>query len=192
MKKDQVNFIRKNTKLETIEMCGLVMGDQCYTGNSSNVYWKLNIPEKTNELMNRNLVKKSGMRGRNKKFNILHITDIHLDLDYVPNTFKECKTPYCCRRRGRNLEPDMSADYWGTYPCDTPIQTLDNWFRHVDWDDIDWTYWTGDVLPHDSWHDSRFKSIETAKVINNYFKTFSKNKLVVPVIGNHISIPVGW
>ena len=171
-------------------MCGLVMGDQCYIGDSMNLYWKLNIPEKVDKSINTKITYTGKQRKR--KYKILHITDIHLDMDYVPYTDSECGTPYCCRKRGKNIEPNMTANYWGSYPCDTPIQTLDNWARLMNWNNIDWTYWTGDVLPHDSWNDSRVKSFQTSKVIINYFKTFSKNKVVVPAIGNHMTVPVNW
>ena len=171
-----------------MEMCGLIMGDQCYNGESLNLHWRLNITEKSNKTA-KNL---NNGKQRKRKYNILHITDIHLDTEYVPNAVSECGTPYCCRKRGKNLEPNMSVNYWGSYPCDTPIQTLDNWVRHVKWKDIDWTYWTGDSLPHDSWRDSRLKSFQSSKIIINYLKKLNKNKMVVPAIGNHIAVPVNW
>ena len=187
LKKDQVDYIRQKTRQDVVEMCGIIMGDQCYAGEAKGLYWTLPIPEKSEH----KIEERAFPQHQKKWYNILHITDIHLDMDYTPHTGGGCRTPYCCRKGAKNSEPNMSVNYWGSYPCDTPIQTLDNWVRNVDWDSIDWTYWTGDVVPHDSWNDSRFKSLQTSQVINNYFKTFSKNKLVIPAIGNHIAIPIG-
>jgi sphingomyelin phosphodiesterase len=113
-------------------------------------------------------------------------------LDYVPTTEDSCETPYCCRRdTTKEVEVNMSANFWGSYPCDTPLPTLDNTFNQIDWSSIDWTYWTGDVTPHDTWKDSKHTSLKTTEVIADYFKAFSKNKLVIPAVGNHVAIPVG-
>ena len=162
------------------------MGDQCFTGQSPNLHWKLKIPAKLNKT-----VKLREPPFKKKVYKILQLTDIHLDLEYTPTIENNCRTPYCCRSSATGLKANKSLNYWGSYPCDTPVQTLDNWFRHIDWRDYDWIYWTGDVTPHDSWQESRLKSGQTSQVINNYLKIFTKNKMVVPVFGNHIAVPIG-
>lgn len=167
-------------------MCGLLMGDQCFTGQSPHLHWKLKLPVKLNVT-----VKPKEPFRKKKVYKIMQITDIHLDLEYTPLTDDKCGTPYCCRSTGTDLQVNKSLNYWGSYPCDTPIQTMDNWFRNIDWKNIDLIYWTGDVTPHDSWRETRLKSIQTSQVINNYLKVFTKNKMVVPVFGNHVAVPIG-
>ncbi|XP_054152470.1 sphingomyelin phosphodiesterase-like [Oppia nitens] len=189
--KSQVDYIRGNTNLDTTEICGLLMGDQCYSGTSNNLYWKLDIPQ--NRQSDYDTTSRKRVVKNKKNYKILHLTDIHLDLEYIPFKGSHCGTPYCCRKSTYNgvSVPNASVNYWGSYPCDTPLQTLDNTFRHIDWSSIDWTYWTGDVTPHDTWRDSKQISLKTTEIIVGYFKAFSKNKLVVPAIGNHVTIPVG-
>lgn len=33
-----------------------------------------------------------------KPFHILHLSDIHLDLDYIPSSNADCQEPLCCRQ----------------------------------------------------------------------------------------------
>ncbi|XP_054154575.1 sphingomyelin phosphodiesterase-like [Oppia nitens] len=128
---------------------------------------------------------------------ILHITDIHLDREYRPLTTADCGRPYCCRTLNQSLvdQPDrLDSELWGSYRCDPPVRLVQNLFDTIDWPSMDWIYWTGDVTPHNTWQDTREGSVETSRLLTDMFAkyTVGSQAQVVPVIGNHISIPVGF
>ena len=53
---------------------------------------------------------------------ILHISDTHIDFDYMPGADAECGRPLCCRRMdGVADTKDAGAGFWGdTRKCDFP------------------------------------------------------------------------
>ena len=59
---------------------------------------------------------------------ILHISDTHIDFEYVPGTNADCDRPLCCRRiDGLASTKDAGAGFWGdTRKCDTPSWTFKN------------------------------------------------------------------
>ncbi|XP_054152469.1 sphingomyelin phosphodiesterase-like [Oppia nitens] len=163
--KAPLDEVRHKTRLTASEICAILLGNQCLAGEASN-----NV--------------------------ILHLTDIHLDTDYVPLTDPNCGAPYCCRHNNNNKVENQSqvndkyAGLWGSYHCDGPKKLMDNLFASIDWQSIDWIYWTGDVTPHNTWEDTRDGTIRNSQIIIDYLKMFT-NKTVISVFGNHISVPVG-
>ena len=63
----------------------------------------------------------------------LHITDIHLDLEYLPGAKIDCGLPLCCRQGSGSAGANTSnaAGYWGTNRagpdsgCDTSPQMME-------------------------------------------------------------------
>ncbi|CAG2108413.1 unnamed protein product [Medioppia subpectinata] len=43
--KETVHFIRQNSKLKATEVCGVLLGTQCFIGRSEHLFWRLDIPE---------------------------------------------------------------------------------------------------------------------------------------------------
>lgn len=69
------------------------------------------------------------------KLKILQITDIHLDLNYIPGSIANCKDFLCCRADSvpiNRLSRNITAGYWGsTNKCDVPIQLIESMFEHI-------------------------------------------------------------
>lgn len=54
-------------------------------------------------------------------FKFLHISDIHVDLEYTPNSESDCGIPMCCRGQVDETVK-IPAGYWGTRAsCDVPL-----------------------------------------------------------------------
>ena len=123
---------------------------------------------------------------------IFQLTDIHLDLDYQLGADIKCSEPLCCR--DSHLEGNESAGKWGSYPCDIPLQTVDSVLNDIANNsmNIDMWYWTGDIVAHDIWQYSRTKNIRHSQLITDLFRKYSGDKPVIPVIGNHETVPVNW
>ena len=181
---DHVEFIRKNSKLKPTEICGILMGSQCFIGRSENLYWKLDVPKRRG-------TPRSNKEKSTKLIKILHLTDIHMDLSYQSGSDTKCDEPLCCRKTKNKIE---SAGRWGAYPCDIPLETVNNSLRQISEksNSIDLWYWTGDIVAHDIWQYSRETNFRHSSLITQMLQNYSKGKLVIPVIGNHETVPVNW
>ena len=52
------------------------------------------------------------------KIRILHLTDIHFDLEYHPGSVADCEQPLCCHNTSsisKFKNNSMLAGYWGDY-----------------------------------------------------------------------------
>lgn len=60
-----------------------------------------------------------------KSLTFLHLSDIHLDLEYAVGTLAYCDGEVCCRENeGYPTDPTLAAGQWGSLRCDLPIETL--------------------------------------------------------------------
>jgi sphingomyelin phosphodiesterase len=59
---------------------------------------------------------------------VLHITDVHVDPNYMPGSNARCQEPTCCRNDTLGpVRPGGGAGYWGDYrDCDTPFHAFAN------------------------------------------------------------------
>jgi hypothetical protein len=64
---------------------------------------------------------------------ILHIADIHLDLQYQVGAEGDCSKLQCCQAQdGPASDPDTAAGMFGSYEdCDIPDTLLDDAFTHI-------------------------------------------------------------
>ena len=192
---DHLDYIRRNTRLESTQVCGILLGvhcslssGTCFQNNqtkSDNLCWRLPL----------NATKSGQIKTKNKnnvqnKLRILHLTDIHLDLDYVPYEGNGCGQPYCCRADKAKDQNANDTGYWGSYYCDPPMRTVYNLFENIDWKSYDLVYWTGDVSPHTTWEDTWNETITNSRIITNLLKIYSTSPVIV-AIGNHMAVPVG-
>lgn len=85
---------------------------------------------------------------------MVHISDPHLDFQYVEGALADCGSYLCCRAESGPIPTDSSkaAGKWGSYKCDLPQRTFENLMTFVR-DDIkpDAVVWTGDNSAHDTW-----------------------------------------
>ncbi|CAG7722469.1 unnamed protein product [Allacma fusca] len=127
---------------------------------------------------------------------VLHLTDIHLDLDYVPGSLAECTGILCCRGQKLSEETNqaLGAGFYGDYRnCDLPYHTFESALSHIatSHPDIDIIYLTGDFIPHIEFGDD-FGRAEFVKLVHNCTQTIVKyfpNTTVVPTLGNHDTLP---
>lgn len=59
---------------------------------------------------------------------ILHLSDLHVDLQYDEGSAVNCDHPLCCRHAFGDPGPgEEAAGYWGSHgECDIPLHTLDD------------------------------------------------------------------
>lgn len=102
---------------------------------------------------------KNNSTSNNQTFKVLHLTDLHTDLEYEVGSLADCDEPFCCRPESGEAPADASspaaAQYWGTFAkCDLPLHTVDALLAEskTKHGDIDMIIWTGDNTSHDIWH----------------------------------------
>lgn len=85
---------------------------------------------------------------------MLHLTDIHLDLNYTENSSIICNFPICCHKEDGFPEAASSkAPAYGTSKCDTPMKLFDSALDYLknEVQDVDAVIVTGDFSAHNEW-----------------------------------------
>ncbi|VEN50000.1 unnamed protein product [Callosobruchus maculatus] len=169
-----------NKKFNAKKICGLLLQKyNCYSDTGS---WKIDLPP----------------RGHTKKkvigpetFNILQITDIHLDPRYTEGKKADCGEPLCCQDDQDTPTPgEKPCGYWSEYRnADTPIHLLEEVIAQSKTHNFDYVYMTGDLVSHRVWATSIEGNKET---ITRTYGLFLKNYNVpvFPILGNHEPHPV--
>uniref|UniRef100_A0A0K0E8I4 Sphingomyelin phosphodiesterase n=1 Tax=Strongyloides stercoralis TaxID=6248 RepID=A0A0K0E8I4_STRER len=132
------------------------------------------------------------------KLKVLHISDIHIDSQYLPGSEAECGEPQCCRPLKDQNEIvlkniNVPAPKWGYIgKCDIPYATLENMLKHISQThkDIDYIVVSGDLESHADWDYTKEGHIETIKNISSLFKTYFPNKKTYMAVGNHEGVPI--
>ncbi len=137
-------------------------------------------------------------------FNILHLSDFHLSLDYEAGQEANCTdTTMCCTKNSYNKhlpkgEISVPALPWGSYSCDLPEIMIQDGLRGAvslgDNENLDFefTLYTGDLVDH-----SREEFVTLENVIEGearVFKDMKKALKDIPVyatLGNHDCFPYG-
>jgi sphingomyelin phosphodiesterase len=92
---------------------------------------------------------------------IVHLSDIHIDPDYMPGATTECKRPdLCCRVPSKMLDKGKKYHPAGTFghprKCDTPHALEKSMYEaiasHVP--DAKFAIFTGGILPRNVWNSS--------------------------------------
>jgi sphingomyelin phosphodiesterase len=123
---------------------------------------------------------------------MLHLTDVHLDLWYTPESNSQCEEPLCCRStsHGKN----HSAGYWSeTFgSCDAPLLFTNKAIKHIGdtHKDIDLVIWTGDNVPHDVWNTTEQINLRHNQAVTDFVKAAFNGKKVFPCLGNHEAHPI--
>ncbi|CAL1300121.1 unnamed protein product [Larinioides sclopetarius] len=127
------------------------------------------------------------------KLRVLHISDVHIDLNYKENTSASCGEPLCCRpTSGPPKNPSDASGYWGDYrDCDIPLRTLENMLDHINkTHKIDYVIWTGDIPPHDIWNYTQNDVIHLLHTASKVMFKYFSHVPIFPALGNHESSPV--
>ncbi|CAF3487160.1 unnamed protein product [Rotaria socialis] len=124
------------------------------------------------------------------KLKILHLSDIHVDFSYKPDSQADCTKPLCCRE-GQARPGQAGAGFWGDYRnCDIPIWTAQAMLQYASAiEDFDFIYYTGDLPPHNVWNQSRDEQLYSIKTINQLLTQIFPNKTFYPAVGNHEAAP---
>ena len=129
-------------------------------------------------------------------FRILHLSDIHIDLEYTEGLNAKCWPswmPLCCRPPDKSTAPlGRLAGHWGDHNCDLPLRTLDNLLEHLAErkDQLNWVYWTGDLPAHNIWNQTRSDQLEVLNLLSTKMKHYLGDLKIYPTLGNHESAPV--
>jgi len=121
----------------------------------------------------------------------MHLSDVHLDFEYLPGSLASCKDYLCCRADSGKVKPgDTVAGDWGTPLCDIPVQTFQSMLDYIVKDDSlvpDMIFWTGDNSAHNVWDNTAEESVAyTVKVSQMIKDTFDdKDVTIMPIQGNH-------
>lgn len=186
----QMFYILKHSNMSINEMCSVVQGIKCggKHGNTQNTNWTVPLPSKTSEQTPLKAVAKRATK-------VLHLSDLHIDLYYQPESSSDCGEPLCCRATSQG--GTTRAGFWGDYvACDSPQRTIVNLLDHINRTQVDYDYliWTGDISPHDVWNYSRESLVTNTRTLSTLIKTYLSpedgRKLVFPVLGNHEGYPV--
>ena len=113
--KDHLDFIRRNTRLNRQEMCGLMFGMDCARTVSPFLNWSLPIPP--DDRTAAGAAAAGGYRRRMKRnedylapgivtqliqtpsalLPVVQLTDVHIDPYYAQGSNADCGEPLCCR-----------------------------------------------------------------------------------------------
>ncbi|CAO3568458.1 unnamed protein product [Mortierella alpina] len=126
-----------------------------------------------------------------KTIDVLHLSDWHVDNEYVVGSEGDCNRPLCCRKYADSpLTPKRKASTWGDYKCDSPIKLGEDLLKHVPKvANISFSILTGDVPPHDIWQQTRETVIIAEEVAYETMENGLTTK-VYPTVGNHEAGPV--
>lgn len=127
--------------------------------------------------------------GKREPIKFVHITDMHVDANYVVGSNPYCLEPICCRGAPDPLGR-AAAGPFGHHKCDTPLALLDSAMEAIKefGHDAQGILYTGDAIDHTVWLSTRPKVEEAVQRAYN-----SLNQVGLPVygaIGNHDVHPV--
>ncbi len=132
---------------------------------------------------------------------VLHVADIHVDLQYQVGSRGLCPYQLCCRKESKkeslifmeNTRPftynnTLAGKYGFVGLCDIPLSTLENFAEEVFLRiKPDFIIWTGDNPGHDAYDQSAF---EVAKIFTEIIKVkYNYTLPVYPSLGNHENYP---
>lgn len=186
----EVLYVLTRTTLTSKQLCTLFLSQNCAPLPASWDSWAVQMPQVPKPPVQPVPAPKNDA----PTFRVLHITDVHMDQNYVAGSQSSCSSQLCCHLDSVSVgsKPSSTAGLWGDYgKCDTPVATYKLLLDHVSRKDkIDMIVWTGDVPPHDIWNQSRSGQIRTLRSAIQLLTRYFPNTPVFPAIGNHESAPV--
>lgn len=177
------------------QVCGLLSNDTCGSFHSPIGDWGVNL-NISSELSMSNSKPKHLNEYDMKPYRVLQISDPHVDINYKEGSPADCKEPICCQAISIPRDnTNSTAGLWGTNRCDIPMRTFENSLKNIrsmmdSNPDIEYIIWTGDLLPHDVWKQSKQAALDTYDSIFNKISEYLPTKMIFPTIGNHEMIPV--
>ncbi|XP_065887574.1 sphingomyelin phosphodiesterase-like [Dysidea avara] len=187
--RNEVLYVFTSIALGPKEVCGALIGDGCgHYYNPWTQNWTVTFPDKPKPPVQPLPVPNPN----GSIIRVLHLSDIHIDLQYTEGLRADCGDPLCCRPPNHPAPPGRPAGHWGDFNCDLPLWTLTSLFEHLVKikDQFDWLYWTGDLPAHNVWNQTRSEQLEALNTVSRMMEFYLGDKKVYPTLGNHESAPV--
>lgn len=128
--------MRSNLALKPLDVCGIILGKtgDCPAISSNLTDWTIQLPGgKPHPIYEH----EPYLPANTPSVKILHLTDIHLDLDYEVGKNTQCGKPMCCQNvEADGTSPETSAGPHGDYECDMPVTAMDELFTTSAIDDV--------------------------------------------------------
>lgn len=123
---------------------------------------------------------------------VVHISDIHVDLNYTTGASYNCTKNICCRPYTAADEPgvtDYPAGPYGNSECDSPVSLEESLYKAIEdlVPDRAFTIFTGDVVEGAVW---LVTDEEVTNDLNDAYGRMQGIGQTYAVIGNHDSSPV--
>ncbi|KFY05465.1 hypothetical protein V492_08517, partial [Pseudogymnoascus sp. VKM F-4246] len=123
---------------------------------------------------------------------VVHISDIHIDLDYTVGASWNCTKNICCRSYTPADEPgnnDTPAGTYGNVNCDTPLSLEESMYAAIDSlvPDRAFSIFTGDVVEGAVW---MVTNDEVTNDLNTAYARMQTLGTTYAVTGNHDASPV--
>ncbi|KAM0748947.1 sphingomyelin phosphodiesterase [Meredithblackwellia eburnea MCA 4105] len=93
-----------------------------------------------------------------KPFQVIHVSDVHIDRNYQEGTETACGRPICCENFDANSTgPGVKfpAPKYGNHSCDTPLALVDTLYTSIIDKNASFSILTGDVVADDVWKITR-------------------------------------
>lgn len=183
---DVIIYIIDNKNIKPEEVCGVYYQ---YSGciNPSAKKWVIDIPPHKAEFE-----VKVDQSSKNP-LNFVQITDVHYDPLYKAGSNAKCDLPLCCEERnGIPVDPLNAAGTYGDYRvCDMSKNSLVDLLSEIrkSQKQIDYVYFTGDIIAHKNWETSRKSNLETIEEFYALLYQYFGNITVYPILGNHEAHP---
>ncbi|CAI4226353.1 unnamed protein product [Auanema sp. JU1783] len=191
--KEEIEYVLDTTLTTPKQICSLVLDNCGKFFDPMNVTWQLPMPGSKPPV----IPKTPGQH----TLKVLHLTDIHIDRDYVVGSEAQCSNKaFCCRpdddpnelnKEGVDIvEP---AGYWGTRgKCDVPFWFVDNMLQQIaeTHKDVDYIYLTGDLESHAVWDYTKEAHADRIRNISALIRSHFPDKKVYFAVGNHEGVPM--
>eukprot|EP00095_Tigriopus_kingsejongensis_P003756 maker-scaffold911_size81771-snap-gene-0.23 protein:Tk03756 transcript:maker-scaffold911_size81771-snap-gene-0.23-mRNA-1 annotation:"hypothetical protein TcasGA2_TC005858" len=180
-----------NGTIHAWDMCGLVEEGECALHSQRINNWSLKIKDLAQPQPVPNPIYPRQKTRSTQK--ILHLSDPHIQRDYVAGTNADCGQPVCCSTNDGFPEDErFAADALGDYRCDLPPWTFDSIVKaiQVENPDLDYIILTGDYPAHDVWRQNRTGNLETTQIVVDVIRKYFPDTPVFPAVGNHEAFPV--
>jgi len=118
---------------------------------------------------------------------LLHITDMHVDPEYDVGAPTQCDMPLCCRAEYHGTG---SAQYWGDYPCNCPVRTVDHILNFIQNNlHPDVIVYTGDTVQHTVWDQPQELTLSISQFLTGRLAFFFPGIPAFYSLGNHDMTP---
>ncbi|XP_076750001.1 sphingomyelin phosphodiesterase 1 [Xylocopa sonorina] len=178
-------IVDSRPNLDAATMCGVVLESKFCPLNNPDFEWSIDIEN--------NSIPTIVEKEAREEMKVVQLSDLHYDPLYEPDGNSNCGEPVCCRVGQNKTDVTSLAGYWGDYKsCDTPWHAIIDAFKHIKdtHQDIDFIYFTGDVIDHGVWETSKEGNIRSlVKLYDKVHDTFA-NITIYPVLGNHEPNPL--